>query len=73
MSHKSYVSAGVAILFPKSFIHLSYEVEVITERLIKATVKYERKTIFLLIFFWGKKKSSDTLARCESADFLSFF
>lgn len=49
MSHKSSTSAGVAILFSRSFAPLSYEVdEVIAGRLIKVTAKYERKTIILI-------------------------
>lgn len=79
MSHKSSTSAGVAILFSRSFAPLSYEVdEVIAGRLIKVTAKYERKTLILINVYapvFAKErmlfleKLASTLEGCDS-DFL---
>lgn len=76
MSRKS---AGVAIVFSRSFIPLSNEVEeVIAGRLMKVSVNYERKTMILInVYAPANTKErmlvleelSDTLARCESVDF----
>lgn len=80
MSHKSSTSAGVAILFSRSFSPLSYEVEeIIVGRLIKVTARYEgKKIIFINVYapviarerMIFLEKLIDTLEGCNSEEFL---
>ena len=49
LSHKSTVSAGVAILFSKSFLPISFDLqEIVKGRLIKVVAKYDKSALVLL-------------------------
>lgn len=49
LTHKSTASAGVEILFSKSFLTKSFDLEeVVKGRLIKVVARYEKSTVILL-------------------------
>lgn len=78
LSHKSTVSAGVAILFSKSFLPISFDLqEIVKGRLIKVVAKYEKSTLVLLNVYApvnpGERhifleELENTLSNCASTD-----
>jgi exonuclease III len=79
-SHNSNLSAGVAILFAKNFLPVSFDCEeIIKGRLLKVTARYEKSTFTLLNVYAPVSpqerccflnKLADTLSGCAQTDFL---
>ena len=79
-SHKNSKSGGVAILFSKGFLPLSYEVEEVVEgRLLKVRVRYENITMCLINVYAPVvavervcflETLSNTIEKCNNEDYL---
>ena len=79
-SRNSNLSAGVAILFAKNFLPVSFDCEeIIKGRLLKVTARYEKNTFTLLNVYAPVNpqerccflnKLADTLSGCAQTDFL---